>query len=157
MLAASAEKQTDVANLQIVLRAYYGSADRRTYIALMRVVNLDSKLALIKDYWKPHVVGIVNDSAVKLVKFTGEFVWHHHENEDEMFLVIRGTMRMRTRVDGAEREDLVGPGEFVIIPRRTEHMPVAEGEVHVLLFEPETTVNTGSAGGPRTVTNLPRI
>jgi mannose-6-phosphate isomerase-like protein (cupin superfamily) len=124
----------------------------------MRVVNLESKLALIHDHWKPHVVGAVNDSAVKLVKFTGEFVWHHHDNEDEMFLVVRGKMRMRTKEDGAEREHVVMPGEFIIIPRGTEHMPVAEGgEVHVLLFEPETTVNTGSAGGPRTVTELPQI
>jgi mannose-6-phosphate isomerase-like protein (cupin superfamily) len=129
----------------------------RAYIVRMRVVNLESKLALINEPWKPHIVGVVNDSAVKLVKFTGEFVWHHHDNEDEMFLVLRGTMRIRTREDGVEREHAVKPGEFIIIPRGTEHCPAADGEVHVLLFEPQTTVNTGSAGGPRTVAVLPTL
>ncbi|HEX9161430.1 MAG TPA: cupin domain-containing protein [Thermoanaerobaculia bacterium] len=123
----------------------------------MNVVNLDSKLALIKDYWKPHIVGTVNDSLVKLVKLTGDFVWHHHDAEDEMFLVIRGTLRMRTRVWGREQEDVVGPGEFIIVPRGVDHLPIADAEVHVLLFEPQTTVNTGSAGGPRTVTELPQL
>lgn len=124
----------------------------------MRVVNLENKLAAIHDHWKPHVVGTVNDSAVKLVKFTGDFVWHHHDNEDEMFLVVRGKLRMCTREWGREEEHAVMPGEFIIIPRGVDHLPIADGEeVHVLLFEPQTTVNTGSAGGPRTVTDLPRI
>ncbi len=123
----------------------------------MRVVNLDKKLALIHDHWKPHVVGAVNDSAVKLVKLSGEFVWHQHEAEDEMFFVVRGTLRMRTREGGREEEHVIRPGEFIIVPRGTDHLPVADGEVHVLLVEPQTTVNTGSAGGPRTVTELPQI
>ena len=123
----------------------------------MDVVNLDNKLALIADYWKPHIVGVVNEALVKLVKFTGDFVWHRHDHEDEMFLVIRGNLRMRTREWGREREDVIAPGEFIIIPRGVDHLPIADEEVHVLLFEPATTVNTGNAGGPRTVTELPRL
>ena len=123
----------------------------------MRVVNLENKLAQITDFWKPHIAGVVNDCLVKLVKFTGDFVWHHHDNEDEMFLVIRGTLRMRTREWGREEEETVAPGEFIVIPRGVDHLPIAEEEVHVLLFEPQTTVNTGHAGGPRTVTDLPHV
>lgn len=123
----------------------------------MDVVNLDQKLTQFQDAWKPHIVGQVNDSLVKLVKFRGEFVWHHHAKEDEMFLVIRGTMRMMINDYGDRRELVVKPGEFVIVPRLVEHMPVADEEVHVLLFEPATTVNTGSAGGERTIRELPRL
>lgn len=123
----------------------------------MRVVNLEQMFSRFTDHWKPHVVGQVNDCSVKLVKFQGPFVWHHHEAEDEMFLVVRGALRMHIREDGREREEVVGAGEFIIIPRRTEHMPVADEEVHVILFEPLETVNTGNAGGEKTVTELPRL
>jgi len=123
----------------------------------MDVVNLDSKLSQIADAWKPHVVGQVNESLVKLVKFRGEFVWHYHANEDEMFLVIRGRLKMMLNDYGHRREVIVNPGEFVIVPRMVEHMPVAEEEVHVMLFEPATTINTGSAGGDRTIVDLPRL
>jgi len=123
----------------------------------MDVVNIDSKLAQIAEAWKPHIVGQVNDSLVKLVKFRGEFVWHHHAREDEMFLVVRGRLKMMLDEWGLRREVIVNPGEFVIVPRMVEHMPVAEEEVHVLLFEPASTLNTGSAGGERTVVHLPRL
>ena len=123
----------------------------------MRVVNVEAKLAQVREHWKPHVVGSVNESHVKVVKLAGEFVWHRHDNEDEMFFVMRGTLRMRIREAGVETEEVIAPGEFIIIPRGTDHLPVADDEVHVLLFEPQTTVNTGNAGGPRTLTDLPRI
>lgn len=112
----------------------------------MQPVNLAEKLARIVDHWAPKVVGQVNDVHVKLVKLTGEFVWHAHEAEDELFLVLRGTLRMQFR----DRETLVRAGEFVIVPHGTEHRPVADEEVHVLLVEPASTVNTGTAGGGRT-------
>jgi len=112
----------------------------------MQTVNLAEKLALITDYWSPRAVGAVNDCLVKLVKLKGEFVWHAHEAEDELFLVLEGTLRMQFR----DREMLVGSGELLIVPHGTEHRPVADGEVHVLLLEPASTVNTGTAGGERT-------
>ncbi len=104
-------------------------------------------------HWSPKIVGEVNDAYVKLVKFRGEFVWHHHDHEDEMFLVLKGRLRMRLR----DRDLWVGPGEFVIVPRGVEHMPVAEAEVHVLLFEPRSTLNTGNVVNERTVPVLERI
>jgi len=109
-------------------------------------VNLSEKLARVQEYWSPKAVGAVNEFLVKLVKLEGEFVWHSHETEDELFLVLKGRLRMQFR----DRESLVEPGEFIIVPHQTEHRPVAEDEVHVLLLEPKTTVNTGSAGGERT-------
>jgi mannose-6-phosphate isomerase-like protein (cupin superfamily) len=119
----------------------------------MEKINLAEKLAQVSDYWSPKIVGEVNDFHVKIVKFQGEFLWHHHENEDEMFLVVKGTMRMRFR----ERDVLVNEGEFIIVPRGVEHMPVAEGEVHVVLFEPKSTLNTGNVRNERTVAKLERI
>ena len=119
----------------------------------MEKINLAEKLARVSDYWSPKIVGEVNDFHVKIVKFQGEFLWHHHENEDEMFLVVKGTMRMRFR----EHDVLVGEGEFIIVPRGVEHMPVAEGEVHVVLFEPKSTLNTGNVRNERTVAKLERI
>lgn len=119
----------------------------------MNVVNLTEKLSQFTEQWSPKIVGEVNDSYVKLVKFTGEFVWHHHDREDEMFLVLKGRLLMKLR-DG----DLtVGPGEFVIVPRGVEHMPVAEAETHVLLFEPRSTLNTGNVVNERTVPVLETI
>ncbi len=119
----------------------------------MEKINLAEKLAHVSDYWSPKIVGEVNDFHVKIVKFQGEFLWHHHEKEDEMFLVVKGTMRMRFR----ERDVLVNEGEFIIVPRGVEHMPVAEGEVHVVLFEPKSTLNTGNVRNERTVAKLERI
>ncbi len=112
----------------------------------MQKVNLSEKLARIAEAWSPKVVGEVNDFQVKLVKLAGEFVWHAHALEDELFLVLQGELRMRFR-DGEVR---VGPGEFIIVPHGVEHCPVADEEVHVLLLEPKSTVNTGTAGGERT-------
>jgi mannose-6-phosphate isomerase-like protein (cupin superfamily) len=110
-------------------------------------ISLSEKLALFSDYWSPKIVGEINDSHVKLVKLKGEFVWHHHENEDELFLVIKGKLLIKLRDGDVTLEE----GEMVIIPRGVEHMPVAREEVHVLLLEPKSTVNTGNAGGERTV------
>jgi mannose-6-phosphate isomerase-like protein (cupin superfamily) len=117
------------------------------------VVNLSKKLDSFKDFWSPKIVGEVNDSFVKLVKLKGEFVWHHHDDEDELFLVLKGSLLMKLR----DREVRVGPGEFVIIPRGVEHLPVAEDETQVLLLEPKSTLNTGNIQNDRTVPNLDRI
>src|SRR5512140_2118757 len=106
----------------------------------MEKVNLAEKLALFQEYWSPKAVAAVNDFHVKLVKLNGEFVWHSHETEDELFLVLRGTLRMQFR----GREVAVAAGEFIVVPRKTEHRPVADEEVHVLLLEPASTVNTGT-------------
>jgi mannose-6-phosphate isomerase-like protein (cupin superfamily) len=103
-------------------------------------VNLAEKFALISEYWRPKVVGELNGQEVKLVKFIGEFPWHHHEREDEMFLAVKGNFRIEFR----DRTVELAPGEFVIVPRGVEHRPVAESEVEVLLFEPKNVLNTGN-------------
>lgn len=113
----------------------------------MEKVNLKEKLARIHDPWSPRVVGELNGQRVKLVKLKGEFIWHHHEHEDELFLVLRGRLAIRFR----DREVVVGAGEFVIVRRGVEHQPVAEEEAHVLLFEPASTLNTGNVRNERTV------
>jgi mannose-6-phosphate isomerase-like protein (cupin superfamily) len=114
----------------------------------VEVVNLADKLGRFAEYWSPRIVGEVNDMHVKLVKLKGEFVWHHHVTEDELFLVVGGRLRMQLR-DG-DRD--VGPGEFLVVPRGVEHCPRAlTDEVHVLLLEPKTTVNTGNVVSERTV------
>ncbi len=120
----------------------------------MDVVNLAEKFSRFTDRWSPKIVGEVNDMHVKLVKLAGEFVWHHHEREDELFLVVAGRLRMQLR-DG-DRE--VGPGEFIVVPKGTEHCPLAlTDEVHVLLLEPKTTLNTGNVVNERTVAALDRL
>jgi mannose-6-phosphate isomerase-like protein (cupin superfamily) len=116
-------------------------------------VNLAQKFSLFSECWQPKIAGEVNDSYVKLVKFQGEFVWHHHEIEDELFLVVKGRMLMRFR----ERDVWVEPGEFIIVPRGVEHMPVAPDEVHVILLEPKSTLNTGNVQNERTLPKLERI
>jgi mannose-6-phosphate isomerase-like protein (cupin superfamily) len=112
----------------------------------MDKVSLARKLSLFSDHWSPRIVAEVNDFHVKLVKLQGEFVWHSHEREDELFLVLKGSLRMKLR----DRVIDVDPGEFIVIPRGTEHCPAADEEVHLLLLEPKSTVNTGTAGGERT-------
>ena len=112
----------------------------------MDKVNLAEKLSQFSDHWRPRTVGELNGQSVRLVKFQGEFVWHHHEAEDEMFFVVEGRFRMEFR----DRVVWLEQGEFLIVPRGVEHRPVADQEVCVMLFEPTTTVNTGSAGGDRT-------
>jgi mannose-6-phosphate isomerase-like protein (cupin superfamily) len=119
----------------------------------MEVVNLNEKMAKVKEPWSPKIVGEVNDTYVKIVKFTGEFVWHHHEDEDELFLVVKGRLRMKFR----DREVTVTPGEFVIVPKGVEHMPVADEEVQVVLIEPKTTLNTGNVRNERTLPELERL
>ena len=114
----------------------------------MDEINLQKKLSLIHDRWHPRIVGELNDSFVKLVKLQGEFIWHQHEHEDELFLVLRGSLTIHLR----ERDLHIGPGEFAIIPRGVEHCPFAPEEVDVLLLEPKTTLNTGDqAESDRTV------
>lgn len=110
-------------------------------------VNISEKFALFDDYWQPRIAGELNASFVKLAKLKGEFVWHHHEQEDELFLVVKGRLLMKLR-DG---DIWLDEGELIIIPRGVEHMPVAPEEVHVLLLEPKTTVNTGNVRDERTV------
>jgi len=123
----------------------------------MRTVNLAQKLSLFSDHFSPKIVGEINDLHVKLVKLKGEFVWHHHDQEDEMFLVIKGTLRMRIQDNGKEREEIIREGEFIIIPHGVEHFPSADEEVHMMLLEPKTTLNTGNVKNERTVANLQTI
>ncbi len=119
----------------------------------MQTVNLAEKFSRFTDHWSPKLVGQVNGCAIKLVKLSGEFVWHRHEQEDEMFFVVAGRLRMKFR-DG---EQVVNPGEFIIVPRGVEHLPVAEGETQVMLVEPDTTLNTGNVVNERTVAQLQRL
>ena len=119
----------------------------------MQKVNLSEKLAQFSEPWKPKVVGDLNGQQVKLVKFQGPFVWHHHDLEDELFLVVQGRFRMEFR----DRQVWLEEGEFLIVPRGVEHRPVAEEEAHVLRFEPASTLNTGNVRNERTVADLERI
>jgi mannose-6-phosphate isomerase-like protein (cupin superfamily) len=113
----------------------------------MNSVNLAERFGLISEFWSPRIAGELNGQQVKLAKLKGEFVWHHHDNEDELFLVVLGTLVIRLR-----NEDVViNEGEFFIVPRGIEHMPVADEEVHVLLFEPAGTRNTGNVLNERTI------
>jgi len=116
-------------------------------------VNLAEKLSVIQDFWNPRIVGELNGQAVKLAKAKGPFVWHLHENEDELFLVVEGSLRLELR-DGVVNLE---PGEFYIVPRGVEHRPVADEEVHLLLFEPLSTLNTGNVRNERTVDDPERI
>lgn len=114
---------------------------------MVEKVNLQEKFALFNEHWSPKIAGQVNDMHVKLTKLKGEFMWHHHDNEDEMFLVVKGNLVIKFR----DQDVHLSEGEFLIIPKGVEHMPVAEEEVHVILFEPTTTVNTGNLSNERTV------
>jgi mannose-6-phosphate isomerase-like protein (cupin superfamily) len=120
---------------------------------MLEKVNLSEKFRLFAEQWSPKIAGEVNDSYVKLVKFQGDFVWHKHDDEDEMFLVVKGRITIRLR-DG---DVYLGEGEFVIVPRGVEHMPVAEEEAHVLLFEPKTVLNTGDVRNEKTREVLGRV
>ena len=123
----------------------------------MEKVNLAQKFSLFTDQYSPKIVGELNDAYVKVVKLQGEFLWHHHDNEDELFFVVKGALRMQVRENGAEREFIVNPGEFIIIPRGVEHLPSADEETHVMLLEPKTTLNTGNVESERTVHELQKI
>lgn len=116
-------------------------------------VNLKQKFAQFDGHWSPKIVGELNGQHVKLVKLLGEFVWHHHEDEDELFLVVEGRFRMEFR----DRSEWIEEGEFVVVPRGVEHRPVAEEEASVLLFEPATTLNTGNVADDLTKAELERI
>jgi mannose-6-phosphate isomerase-like protein (cupin superfamily) len=116
-------------------------------------VNLSEKFSRFSDHWIPKIVGELNDSYVKLVKVKAEFVWHHHENEDEMFFVVKGHLRIRLR----DRDVEINPGEFFIVPKGVEHLPIAEEETHILLLEPKSTLNTGNVRSERTVDKLQRM
>src|SRR3954447_2749296 len=119
----------------------------------METINVTQKLSLFSEHWSPKVVGELNGQQVKLVKFQGPFVWHHHDLEDELFRVVKGRFRMEFR----DRHVWLEAGEFLIVARGVEHRPVAEEEAHVLLFEPATTLNTGDVRDERTVEHLERI
>ena len=120
---------------------------------MIEAVNLREKLSLFDSHWDPKIVGELNGQHVKLVKFLGEFVWHHHEHEDELFLVVKGRFTMEFR----DRQVPLEEGEFLIVPRGVEHRPVATDEVQVLLFEPATTLNTGNVVSERTIPQPARI
>ena len=119
----------------------------------MDKVRLSEKFAAFSDYWRPMIIGSVNDFYVKAVKVKGEFVWHHHVNEDELFLVVKGRMTIKLR----NRDVTLREGEFFVVPKGVEHCPVAEEEAHVVLLEPKTTLNTGNVRNERTVAELQRL
>jgi mannose-6-phosphate isomerase-like protein (cupin superfamily) len=119
----------------------------------VETISLADKFASFHEVYKPKIIGEVNDTHIKVVKLKGEFVWHHHDNEDEMFLVMKGTLRMKFR----DHESVIGPGEFIIVPRGVDHLPIADEEVSVILIEPKTTLNTGNVTNERTVSQLERI
>ena len=116
-------------------------------------INIAQKFALFNDYWVPYIVGELNDSYIKVDKLKGQFVWHKHDTEDELFLVTKGKLVIKLR----DKDISLDPGEFVIIPRGVEHMPVADQEAHVVLIEPKSTLNTGNVKDEKTITQLKRI
>jgi mannose-6-phosphate isomerase-like protein (cupin superfamily) len=119
----------------------------------MEKVNIEEKFQQIHEHWKPRIVAELNGQLVKLVKLMGEFTWHHHPNEDELFLVMKGRFRMEFR----EKHIWLNQGDFIVVPRGVEHRPVAEEEAHVLLFEPTSTLNTGNVRNEMTLGELERI
>lgn len=119
----------------------------------MNAVNLREKFTLFAEHWSPKIVGELNGQQVKLVKLSGEFAWHKHDREDELFLVVHGRFRM----DFRDRQVWLAEGEFLIVPRGIEHRPVAAEEAHVLLFEPATTLNTGDVRNEQTLERLDRL
>jgi mannose-6-phosphate isomerase-like protein (cupin superfamily) len=123
----------------------------------MDKVNLAQKFSLFSEHYSPKIVGEVNDAYVKLAKLQGDFMWHHHDLEDELFFVVKGTLHMRIRENGVEREIVVRPGEFLIIPHGVEHFPSADEETHIMLLEPKSTLNTGNLENERTLAELQRI
>jgi len=124
----------------------------------METVNLKKKFSLFTQYYKPHIIGEVNDCHVKAVKLKGEFLWHHHDHEDELFLVVKGELKMKFRdANNTEREETIREGEFIVIPRGVEHCPSAEEETHIVLIEPKSTLNTGNVTNERTVAQLERL
>ncbi len=124
----------------------------------MNKINLADKLSLFDDYWGPRIIGELNSQYVKLVKFKGPFTWHHHENEDELFMVIKGRFRMEYLDDESSEQSIwIEEGEMIVVPRGVEHRPVADEEAHVLLFEPVSTLNTGNVENELTAHKLEAI
>jgi mannose-6-phosphate isomerase-like protein (cupin superfamily) len=124
----------------------------------MEKINLKQKLSLIDDHWNPRIAAELNGQYVKLVKFQGPFTWHHHDNEDELFMVVKGRFTMEYRDEnGAEKSRSIEEGELIVVPRGVDHRPVAEEECHVLLFEPVSTLNTGNTENELTRKELSRI
>jgi len=119
----------------------------------MDKVNISEKLSLVSEHWKPKIIGELNGQHVKIVKFAGTFTWHRHDNEDEMFMVLKGSFRLELR----DRTIELNEGEFVIVPRGVDHRPVADEETHVMLFEPATTLNTGNVRDSFTVSDPEKI
>ena len=119
----------------------------------MEKINIADKLSQFSDYFNPRIAGELNGQQVKLVKFQGEFVWHHHDNEDELFYVVKGNFDMEFR----DKTVTINEGEFIIVPRGVEHRPNAKEEVHVVLFEPGTTLNTGNVKNEMTLEKLGRV
>ena len=119
----------------------------------MEKVNLQNKFSLFNEHWSPKIVGELNGQEVKLVKFEGEFVWHKHEEEDELFFVVKGSFTMELR----DKNIVLNEGEFLVVPKGVEHRPVAEKEVWVMLFEPATTMNTGNVIDEKTKSELQKI
>ncbi len=123
----------------------------------IQVVNFADKFSSFDEYWSPRIAGELNENYVKLAKLKGEFVWHRHEQEDEMFLVVKGVLRIRIREDGSEWDLTIRPGEYVVIPHGVEHLPVADEEVHLVMVEPKMTLNTGNVRNERTREKLPAV
>ena len=119
----------------------------------MDKVVLSQKFSLFAEHWSPKIVGELNDSFIKLAKLKGEFVWHHHDDEDELFFIVKGKLLIKFK----DKDVLLNEGEFIVIPKGVEHLPVADQEVHVMLIEPKTTLNTGNVINERTVENLNKI
>lgn len=149
-LELSSEELRATFEFQVV---YYTISNSTAKEKTMDKVNLAQKFNLFQEYWSPKIVGELNDSYVKLAKLKGEFVWHHHDTEDELFLVIKGRLLIKLR----DQDILLEEGEFVIIPRGVDHLPIADEEAHVLLLEPKTTLNTGNTQNERTVIDLERL
>ena len=116
-------------------------------------INIEKKLSLFNDHWNPRIVGELNKQHIKLAKIKGEFIWHKHDHEDEMFLVLKGTLKIEFR----DRTEIIRENEIIIVPKGVEHRPIAEKEVSILLFEPATTINTGDLDNERTRKNLEAI
>ena len=123
----------------------------------MNKINLREKLSLINDHWNPRIAAEFNGQYVKLVKFQGPFPWHHHDTEDELFMVVKGRFRMEYRENGDEKSVWIEPGELIVVPRGLEHRPVADEECEVVLFEPVSTLNTGNTENQLTRKQLARI
>jgi len=136
-------------------RFQYQPAPRKI---VLHKINVAEKFSKISDYYKPHIAGELNGQMVKLVKANTEFVWHHHDREDEMFLVVKGRFRMDFKdADAREHQEWIETGEFIIVPRGVEHRPVAEEECWIMLFEPASTLNTGNVINERTQPHLERV